>query len=75
MNDIINLTDPICSCDRFQGTFDGNGKTIELNLQYDPLASPPKRSLFRNVSGTIKNLTVTGSTVFAGITRLLTYNS
>ena len=49
---------PIGSSSAFSGTFEGNGKTISgLNVN----SSGTYAGLFGQVSGTVKNLTVTGS--------------
>lgn len=47
----------------FEGTFDGNGKTIKLNINSPTLYG---MGLFAGISGTVKNLTIEGSVVAYG---------
>lgn len=49
---------PLCQSSAFSGTFEGNGKTIS-GLKVN--ASGTYAGLFGQVSGTVKNLTVSGS--------------
>ncbi len=63
VNDVTDLTDwiPVTA---FGGTFDGNSKS----LTYTVSSSASVTSLFESLSGTVKNLTLTGLTLNSGKT-------
>lgn len=62
MADISGVTEMLCTEAPFTGSFDGNGKTIEILLDTTEITEYPKYvGLFHTASGVISNLNIKGS--------------
>lgn len=62
MNDIATVDEMLCVETPFSGVFDGNGKTITIDIDTTDIETYPKFvGLFKLATGTLKNVNIAGT--------------